>query len=583
MVRISKLIQKCATTTLTWASLPSLRLIISRLKLITFQQDFLNKLFTFTCLFFLLAVSNLSAQTYGPVNVSYYYSDCASTYFCSGVSFPGCTDSTIVIPGVTGPVSPAQYIVAMNTADLNSLGICNQCIQVWNASTTILVKVVDECPGCVGLHGTHSVDLDPAAAQALDPNYLNDGIFPVSWSVNAACALGPTNTFTATPTKTNTPTDTPTKPNTPTPTASSTPTNTPTSTKTNTPTVTNTPTNTLPATSTFTATHTGTFTNTFTSTLTKTYTNTATNTFTHTITNTPTNTSTPEITNTPTNTVPATSTFTVTDTPTITNTPTNTMTKTSTNTVTITFTPTITNTPTMTDTGTLGPTNTFTKTPTSTFTSTVTNTPTKTGTSTYTSTSTNTPNGPTSTATLTFTNTPTKTATSTYTSTSTNTPNEPTNTFTITFTSTATPTTTSTGTNTMTNTPTGPTSTFTNSPTITYTPTVTKTFTATLSPTPTSTPVSDKFNISKNVFSSGQSVSIFVSTYDYPGNLSLTVFNSVGENIKNLANLNLTGPFQQTYSWDGTNKFGNKCASGIYVLYLSEPLKIKMARVVLIH
>jgi len=166
----------------------------------TFQPVSLKKLVLPVCLFSLLIASKASAQTFGPVDVSYYYSSCSSVFYCTGDSFPGCTDTG------SPPNSPNQYIVAMNTADLGTVVQCNQCILMWNASTTIVVKVVDECPGCESLHGTHSVDLDPAAAQALDPNYLTDGIFPVSWEVDTNCALttptpgGPTNTPTpATP------------------------------------------------------------------------------------------------------------------------------------------------------------------------------------------------------------------------------------------------------------------------------------------------------------------------------------------------------------------------------------------------
>jgi hypothetical protein len=165
------------------------------------QAASLKKLFYPLCLFSFLVVSNASAQTFGPVDVSYYYSSCSSVFYCTGDSFPGCTDTG------SPPNSPNQYIVAMNTADLGTVVQCNQCILMWNSSgVTILVKVIDECPGCESLHGTHSVDLDPAAAQALDANYLTDGIFPVTWEVDTDCALttptpgGPTNTPTpATP------------------------------------------------------------------------------------------------------------------------------------------------------------------------------------------------------------------------------------------------------------------------------------------------------------------------------------------------------------------------------------------------
>jgi hypothetical protein len=123
----------------------------------------------------------------------------------------------------------------------------------------------------------------------------------------------------------------------------------------------------------------------------------------------------------------------------------------------------------------------------------------------------------------------------------------------------------------------------TNTPLLINTPTITSTPTITATPTITSTPGSNNFFVSKNVFSPNQPVSIYVSTIDYPGNYSLTIYNSAGENIKNLASQYLTGPFQQVYSWDGKNKVGDLCATGVYVIYLSEPLRTRMARVILIH
>src|SRR5580658_6149845 len=88
---------------------------------------------------FLLAatVSQLSAQTETGV-ASYYYSDCSSTFYCTGVSFPGCTNSGTI------PNSPSQYIVAMNSTDLGSLVACNSCLQITDATTgkSILAQVI---------------------------------------------------------------------------------------------------------------------------------------------------------------------------------------------------------------------------------------------------------------------------------------------------------------------------------------------------------------------------------------------------------------------------------------------------------
>jgi flagellar hook assembly protein FlgD len=95
--------------------------------------------------------------------------------------------------------------------------------------------------------------------------------------------------------------------------------------------------------------------------------------------------------------------------------------------------------------------------------------------------------------------------------------------------------------------------------------------------------MSNEFFISENVFSPNSPVQIHVSVSQVPGHYDLTIFNSAGEHVKTLDSQQLNAPFQKTYGWDGTNKFGNKCASGIYVIYLTEPFKRLVGRVVFIH
>ncbi len=191
----------------------------------------------------------------------------------------------------------------------------------------------------------------------------------------------------------------------------------------------------------------------------------------------------------------------------------------------------------------------------------------------------------TSTTTVLMTNTPTTTPTGTW----------YTSTFTYTPTITPTPSVTPMGTwFTSTPSPTGTwyTSTLTNTPTITPTPSATPTgtwytstpsMTPTLAVTPTGTSTGDHFWISKNVFFPSSPVSIYVSTQDYPGIYGLNIFNSAGENIKNLDSRTIGGPYQQSYNWDGRNKFGNPCASGVYIIILVTPFHVHKARVVLIH
>jgi hypothetical protein len=108
------------------------------------------------------------------------------------------------------------------------------------------------------------------------------------------------------------------------------------------------------------------------------------------------------------------------------------------------------------------------------------------------------------------------------------------------------------------------------------------------SPTPTPTSpflsVCDDFFVSKNIFSPSQGpVSIQVNYCRYPGAYSLRIYNSAGEHIKTLDDFNANAPVHQTYSWDGTNKYGNPCASGIYLFYLLEPFSRKVEKILLVR
>ncbi len=218
------------------------------------------------------------------------------------------------------------------------------------------------------------------------------------------------------------------------------------------------------------------------------------------------------------------------------------------------------------------------------------------------STATATPTSPLLTHTVTSTLTPTLTRTQTFTVTPTSTP---TASLTLTRTRTATFTFTVTDTPTIT-----PTLTVTYSPTLTLTPTVTPTFTPTHPPTqtrtstssftptstdtpcgypgntctPTHTPgFTDIFFVSKNIFSPSDPVSILVQSTKYPGNYKLGIYNSAGENIKTLDSKRLNAPISQSYQWDGTNKYGNPCASGVYIIFLVEPNDHKLKRVILVQ
>jgi hypothetical protein len=142
----------------------------------------------------------------------------------------------------------------------------------------------------------------------------------------------------------------------------------------------------------------------------------------------------------------------------------------------------------------------------------------------------------------------------------------------------------------------GPTPTATSTPTgtPTLTPTHTPSSTPTLSPTGTLTPVStptatlppgcDGFSVSRNLFHVGQgSLDIGVACCSYPGELSLRIYNSAGEHVRTLESRRLTGPFSFQYQWDGKNKMGDPCASGVYIIRLSAPDRTRTARLLLMR
>jgi hypothetical protein len=152
-------------------------------------------------------------------------------------------------------------------------------------------------------------------------------------------------------------------------------------------------------------------------------------------------------------------------------------------------------------------------------------------------------------------------------------------------TSTATNTRTATATRTATYTRT-PTATRTPTNTLTITPTATPTNTPTMTPTGTITPGigPDGFFVDRNLVRPSSPVNIHVSTSQYPGPFSLKIYNSAGEHILTLVETELMAPLPETiYPWDGRNKAGNRCASGVYIIYLIEPFHRYRARVALMN
>jgi flagellar hook assembly protein FlgD len=118
--------------------------------------------------------------------------------------------------------------------------------------------------------------------------------------------------------------------------------------------------------------------------------------------------------------------------------------------------------------------------------------------------------------------------------------------------------------------------------TITYTG---QTAPATISAPVTILPNSDVFYASRNVFkpSTDGPVSIHVEYSKFPGNYQLWVYNSAGEHVRTLDSDYLTAPVNRSYEWDGKNKNGEECSSGVYILYLLEPFDRKYKRILLVR
>jgi flagellar hook assembly protein FlgD len=90
--------------------------------------------------------------------------------------------------------------------------------------------------------------------------------------------------------------------------------------------------------------------------------------------------------------------------------------------------------------------------------------------------------------------------------------------------------------------------------------------------------------VDRNVFNPAtDSVSIFVEYTKFPGDYSMRIYNSAGEHIKTLSSKTLNEPVSESYVWDGKNKYGDTCASGVYILYLIEPFDRKIKRVLMVH
>ena len=142
----------------------------------------------------------------------------------------------------------------------------------------------------------------------------------------------------------------------------------------------------------------------------------------------------------------------------------------------------------------------------------------------------------------------------------------------------------------------GPPATATSTPTVTLTstrtptPTMTPSSTIAVSSTPTplqtmtATP-GDEFLVSRNVYRPGyDDPSVFVRIrLSQAGIYSLKVYNSAGELVKVLRDEKIeNGAYENVY-WDGTNKFNEPVASGVYIINYSTRYQTRLAKLIILR
>lgn len=87
------------------------------------------------------------------------------THYSLATSMVACHYPTSSLP---------QYYGAMNEYDWNNAGVCGACVEVTNGGSKLTLQIVDECPykgnemWCY--QGSHHIDLNPAASNALNAN-----------------------------------------------------------------------------------------------------------------------------------------------------------------------------------------------------------------------------------------------------------------------------------------------------------------------------------------------------------------------------------------------------------------------------
>ncbi|KAJ6507703.1 RlpA-like double-psi beta-barrel-protein domain-containing protein-containing protein [Mycena vitilis] len=77
-------------------------------------------------------------------------------------------------------IQNSDFAVAIGAGHWDNGAHCGRTMTVTFNGATVQATVADLCPGCQGDNG---IDLTPGAIGAIDPNYVNNGVDSVTWSV----------------------------------------------------------------------------------------------------------------------------------------------------------------------------------------------------------------------------------------------------------------------------------------------------------------------------------------------------------------------------------------------------------------
>jgi flagellar hook assembly protein FlgD len=108
--------------------------------------------------------------------------------------------------------------------------------------------------------------------------------------------------------------------------------------------------------------------------------------------------------------------------------------------------------------------------------------------------------------------------------------------------------------------------------------------TPTVSPTVTSTTTpSDEFALSHNTYRSDRGDFRVRYKVSVPGKYSLRIYNSAGELVRLLRDLESRWPVEDTVPWDGRNEQGDPVASGVYIVYFESSRYTRTATFLVLH